>query len=87
MHVLSLSLVMVLTMSFSVFAASVPRMSTDELNSRLGEEGLVVLDVRSSYHYGSSDVKILGSERVSPGEVSQWASNYTKDENLVLYCA
>lgn len=87
LHSLSLALVMVLVMSFSAFASSIPRMSTDELNSRLGEDRLVVLDVRSSYHWGASDKKILGSERVAPATAAEWAGNYSKEDSIVLYCA
>ena len=82
-----MAFLMVLVTSMAAYAATVPRMSTDELNSRLGEEGLVVLDVRSAYHYGASGDKIKGSERVDAGKVSQWAANYDKEETIVLYCA
>jgi len=84
---LSLVVFMVLVTAVSCFAASVPRMSSDELNSRLSEEGLVVLDARAPYHWGSSDIKILGAERVEPGAVSAWSGNYSKEQTLVLYCA
>ena len=78
---------MVIALVSTSFAASVARMSTDDLNSRLSEENLVVLDVRSPYHWGASDIKILGAERVSPGGVADWASKYSKEQTLVLYCA
>ena len=84
---MSLAVMMVLTLVASSFAASVPSIATGELNSRIGEDGLVVLDVRSPYHWGSTDIKILGADRVSPGGVADWASNYSKDQTLVLYCA
>lgn len=87
LQVLALTLLLLFAANSVTLAASVPRMSTDELNSRLGENGLVVLDVRSSYHWGSSDKKIQGSERVAPGKVAEWALNYSKKENIVLYCA
>lgn len=86
-YVLSLAFLMVLVTSMVASAATVARMSTDELNSRLGEEGLSILDVRSAYHYGASGDKIKGSERVAAGQVSQWAANYDKGETIVLYCA
>ena len=83
---LSLGIVMVLMMAVASFAASVPRMSTDELKDRLSENNLVVLDVRSPYHWGSTDKKILGAKRVPPGAVADWAADYNKEETLVLYC-
>jgi rhodanese-related sulfurtransferase len=84
---ISIATLMVMTLVATSFAASVSRMTTEELNSRLSEDGLVVLDVRSPYHWGSTDKKILGADRVGPGGVADWASNYSKEETLVLYCA
>ena len=84
---ISLAVLMLLALVGSSFAASVSRMSTDELNSRLSEDGLVVLDVRSPYHWGSTENKIPGADRVSPGGVADWANNYSKEDTLVLYCA
>jgi len=79
--------VLLLATSLTVSAASVERMSTDELKSRLGDADLVVLDVRGSWDLVKSDNKIAGSERVQPGGAKQWAGNYPKDKTIVLYCA
>lgn len=68
-------------------AASVPRMTTDELKSRLGEADLVVLDVRGSWDWDKAAEKIAGSVRVNPAAVEQWASSYPREKTLVLYCA
>ena len=83
---LSLVAVMVLLVAAASFAASVPRMPTDELKARLSEDRLVVLDVRSPYHWGATDKKIVGAKRVPPGAVAGWAADYSKDDTLVLYC-
>ena len=79
--------VLLLVMSLTVGAASVPLISTDELKSRLGDADLVVLDVRGSWDLVKSDNKIAGSERVEPGAAKQWAKNYPKEKMIVLYCA
>ena len=79
-------LLCVLLTGLNVFADSVPRMSVDELNSRLGTEEIVVLDVRSGRDWNAANTRITGSERVNPGEVSQWAENFPKGKTLVLYC-
>ena len=71
-------------MSFAASAAEVPRMSVDELKSRLGEVDLVILDVRQDSDL--SDKQIVGSVQVNPGAVNQWADNYSKDKVIVLYC-
>ncbi|MGK2906630.1 MAG: rhodanese-like domain-containing protein [Desulfuromonadales bacterium] len=67
-------------------AAQVPRISTDDLNLRLGDADLVVLDVRSNPDWRQSDNRIVGSERVDPGAADQWASHYSKEKDIVLYC-
>ncbi|PLY11593.1 MAG: hypothetical protein C0624_01825 [Desulfuromonas sp.] len=68
-------------------AASVPRMTTDELKDRLGEENLVVLDVRTPADFDRATQKIVGAERVDPTDAVNWATNYAKDQTLVLYCS
>ena len=75
------------TMSFTVFAASVARISTDELKSRLGEKELLVIDVRSQGDWAGSGVKIATAERVEPGNFDQWADAHSKEDTVVLYCA
>ena len=79
--------VLLLTMSLTVSAASVPLMSADELKSRLGDADLVVLDVRAGRDWSGSGKKVAGSERVKPRGVDQWIINYPKDKEIVLYCA
>lgn len=70
----------------SVFAASVPRLSVDELKMHLGEADYTILDVRTGRDWASATVKISGAERVEPGAVDQWIGNYDKDKTIVLYC-
>jgi rhodanese-related sulfurtransferase len=62
-------------------------MSTGELNARLGEANLVILDVRSEGHWDQSSHKVPGSERAEFWNVAQWANNYPKKKPIVLYCA
>jgi rhodanese-related sulfurtransferase len=71
----------------SAGAEDVPRLSTDELKNRLGEAGLVVLDVRTGWDWDHSPGKVAGAVRVDPGAVQDWAVNYPKQGTLVLYCA
>ena len=81
------TIVLLLTTSLTVSAASVPLMSTEELKSRLGDADLVILDVRGSWDLVKSDNKIAGSVRAEPGGAKQWAGNYPKEKTIVLYCA
>ncbi len=71
----------------SAVAEDVPRMSTEELKGRLGDAGLVVLDVRTGWDWNQSSEKIAGAVRVDPGAVQGWAGSYPKEGTLVLYCA
>jgi hypothetical protein len=73
--------------SFAAMAASIPRMTVDELKVHLGEEDYLVLDVRSGRDWASSEVKISGAERVEPRAVDQWVDNHDKEKTIVLYCA
>lgn len=84
---LIMSCLFLLVASFSVMAASVPRMTTDELKAHLGDTDYIVLDVRAGRDWNGSSEKVLGAERVDPGNVDQWANNYDREKTLVLYCA
>lgn len=72
---------------YSAFAESVPRMSTDELNSRLGQTDLVVLDVRTGKDWNAAKSKIAGAVRLEPSAIDQWIGNYQKEQTIILYCA
>lgn len=73
--------------SLSVLSAEVSKMTTDDLNSKLGTADLVILDVRGSWDWNKSDQKIANSIRVEPGAAQTWASEYSKTQDIVLYCA
>lgn len=64
-----------------------PRLSTDELRLRLGEEGLVILDVRIKADWKRVSEKIVGAVRVDPDGADKWAGDYGKEKTIVLYCA
>lgn len=87
LYVIIATVGLVVIMSLTASAATVSLMSTDELNARLGEADLVILDVRSEGHWGQSSHKVPGSERVEFWNVAQWANNYPKEKPIVLYCA
>jgi hypothetical protein len=65
----------------------VPRMTIDDLKSRLTDASLVVIDVRQGNDWTGSSVKIKGAVREDPAKVSEWTAKYSKDRTLVLYCA
>ncbi len=72
---------------FAVASADAPRMSKEELKSRLGDKDIVVIDVRTGYDWEKSDSKIRGAVREDPEVTGSWAKKYTKEKTIVLYCA
>jgi hypothetical protein len=64
-----------------------PRMSKEELKSRLGDKDVVVIDVRIDSDWAMSGSKIKGAVREEPLQVAAWAGKYPKQKTIVLYCA
>ena len=85
----SLAAALLLATASDIRAAeeSVPRISSDELKSRLGESGLVVLDARQLNEWIDAVQKIAGAQRVDAQDFASWADNYAKDQVLVVYCS
>jgi len=71
----------------AVEAADAPRMSKEELKSRLGDKDIVLIDVRTDRDWANSDSKIRGAVREEPLDVAMWAGKYPKEKTIVLYCA
>ena len=74
-------------LAVTAFAEDVKMMTTDELNGMLGSPDLVIVDVRSSHDWDSSDIKIQDAVREDPGKASDWIEKYPKDKKLLFYCA
>jgi hypothetical protein len=65
----------------------IPRVTPAELSQRLaGPNPPVVLDVRSRSEYARDGVRIPGSIRVLPDQVTEWAADRLRDQPYVLYC-
>ncbi|HEX9067263.1 MAG TPA: cation:proton antiporter [Ktedonobacterales bacterium] len=72
---------------FEEDAASIPRVSVEELHAMLaGPNPPVVLDVRTRGQYAASPGRIPGSVRVLPDKVREWAATAKKDRAVVAYC-
>lgn len=67
--------------------AQVPRITKEELLSRMGNGGAEVIDVRRTEDWETSPLKITGARREIPEEVPTWSKNYPKKTPIVLYCA
>ena len=75
---------------FNGFAScqdNVPRMTKDELKSRIGTPDVVVIDVRSQGDWNKEKEMIKGAVRENPIDVSSWMDKYPKDKTLVFYCS
>lgn len=70
----------------SVLAVSVERMPKEQLKSRIVAGDVVVVDVRTDRDWRSNRFKIKGAVRPEK-DIVKWASQYSKDTTLVLYCA
>lgn len=68
-------------------AASVDRMTKEELQKILTDADTVVLDVRQGRDWDSSEFKIQGARRADPGDIDTWSATLPKSATLVLYCA
>lgn len=65
----------------------VPRVTPAQLSDRLGGPNPpLILDVRSRSEYDRDGVRIPGSIRVLPDQVTEWAADRLRDQPYVLYC-
>jgi rhodanese-like protein len=68
--------------------STVPRMTVKELNDKLGDSDVIVLDVRDIGHWLSATEKIKGALREDPTKFESWFEKYSKDKKktIVTYC-
>jgi hypothetical protein len=71
----------------NAFAADVPKISKEELQTMLGNPEAIIIDVRAGGDWSANDSKIKGAIREDPGKVDSWMDKYPKDKTLVFYCA
>jgi membrane protein DedA with SNARE-associated domain len=67
----------------------VPRVQVEELARVLASEekgNVVLVDVRSHGYYDAKSMRIKGSLRVEPNNLSEELKNLPKDKNIYLYC-
>ena len=82
-----LSIVTVSISALTAMAADVPKMTKEDLKAQLGKPDVIIIDVRIGKDWKASELKIKGAIREDPQKVDSWAQKYTKDKNLVFYCA
>ncbi len=69
------------------FAATVNKMTKEELKQIMGNDATAILDVRQGRDWNSSEFKIQGAIRVNSGDLLMVSKVYSKDTTMVLYCA
>ena len=73
---------------FTTWAEDVPRMTKEELKPLLGNQEVIIVDVRSGSDWNGSKEKIQGAVREDPSkQTKSWADKYSPEKTLVLYCA
>ena len=78
-------LVFWLTVAPGCAQTSVNRITVDELNTALSGQQAVIIDVRNSSDWDSSDLKIAGAIRLDPRNLDLDNLPLPKDAPLVLY--
>ena len=71
----------------TAIAANTDKITKEELRKIMGEDTVLILDVRTGRDWSSSEFKIKGADRVNSKEFNSWSNRYPKDNTLVLYCA
>jgi hypothetical protein len=64
-----------------------PRMTKEELKSRLKEPDLVIIDARLEDEWKKTEWKIAGAVREDPEKLGSWVDKYPKDKTFVFYCS
>ena len=63
------------------------RISAQELDERLDDPELFILDVREARHWQPSQSKIPGAVRKDPDAVDAWIDDIPTDKTVITYCA
>ncbi len=64
-----------------------PRITMEELKSKLGDPNLVILDNLVGDQWETVNEKLPGAVHEDPDNVDAWADKYPKDKIIVTYCA
>ena len=70
-----------------VRSAEAPRITKEDLKAVMGNPDWIIIDVRYGKDWTNSNLKIKGAIREDPDSVDSWANKYSKEKNIVLYCA
>ena len=73
---------------FNSELGSVTRMTPKDLNDKLNDPDVIVLDVRDVGHWDKATEKIKGAVREDPTKFTSWYKKYSRDKEktIVTYC-
>ena len=83
----SIVLALVTALTINAVAASVPRITKEQLRSMMDNPEIIIVDVRTGKDWKASEYKIKGAVRVNPREVESWGSQHSESKTFVFYCA
>jgi hypothetical protein len=66
-------------------ASEVSMLSDVQLNGILDNPEIVIVDVRESKGWRSTNIKIKGAVRKIPKRFESWAHDFSTDKTLILY--
>jgi hypothetical protein len=61
------------------------KMSKTDLQSKLNDPDIVLLDVRIDLQWRVSEYKLPGAVHEDPKDVASWSKKYPKDKKMILY--
>lgn len=64
---------------------TVPRITKEELQSKMGKPGVVLLDVRLQEQWETSDQILPGAVHEDQAQTKTWAAKYPKNATIILY--
>lgn len=76
---------LLITFWLPAVASDIPMLSDRQLLQMLDDPNVIILDVRATKDWQSSDRKIKGAVRKAPQNYESWAADLPKEKALVLY--
>ena len=85
-YFVSTILLALLVLAYSPTRANDTYMTKEQLLPLLGKSDVIIIDVRTKYHWDNSNVKIPGAVKQDSMKFGSWMKKYPKDKTIVVYC-
>lgn len=80
-----IAIALLVVFAIQTSASELSMISKDQLRLMLDNPKVVIIDVRGTEDWQSSNVKIKGAIRKAPQNYESWVRELPKDKTLVLY--